>query len=178
MSSVKESNILICPVEDLHSMPDSERQIVRDFLFKRIRGANAVHDKRWRRLWAEIWNADPGDLKEIANREARNLRFHNAWMAFEQRLFDNQEVFVHEKAFRDWLKTGAAFGEYKLVRGEMKFVPSSVAFEHCSEDEMREFVDAAMEFLHTPWAQAELWPHLRADKRQRALEAIERDPQH
>lgn len=173
---MKTSAILICPTVPLHSIPDAERDVLRRFWTEYVRGMDAKHDKRWRRLGRDLFNAEPGEGVELLTRKPRSLRFHRRWMAIERRIFENQDAYVHPERFRDWLKTGAGFGSYHLVNGRMKFVPSSVSFDDCSDDEMREFTEAALEFLHTPRAQRKLWPHLPSARRHEMLETLLRDP--
>ncbi len=172
----KPSTILVCPVVPLRQLPPQEVDVIRRFLFENIRGANDVHDKRWRHLWGRFWRAEPGEVFELLNKADRSLPFHGRWMAIEQRIFDNQDAYVHQERFRDWLKTGSGFGTYHLVDGKMKFVPASVSYEKCSDDEMREFAAAALDFLHTDRALRKLWPHLPRAKRQDMLETVLRDP--
>lgn len=173
---MKTSTILICPMVRLRELPEEDLEVLRRVLLDGIQGVNAQHQRRWLRLWGWIFNAEPGDMLAIFSGQERNLRFHNRWMAIEQRLFDNQEGYAHLERFRDWLKTGAGFGHYKHTRRGMEFCPSSVSYEQCSEDEMREFVAAAIEFLNTPQALATLFPAVPERQRHRVLEAVMRDP--
>lgn len=172
----KASSILICPMVPLRQLPPQEVDVIRRFLFDHIRGMDARNEKRWRRLWARIWAAEPGEGLQLFNGAERSLRFHRRWMAIERRIFENQDAYVHLDRFRDWLKTGAGFGTYQLVNGVMRFVPASLSYEECSDDQMREFAEAAMDFLHTDKALKKLWRHLPAARRQEMVETLLRDP--
>lgn len=173
----KASSILICPMVNLGHLPDAERDVLRRFWTEYVRGMDAKHDKRWRRLGRDLFRAEPGEGIELYRRKPRSLKFHKRWMAIERRIFENQDAYVQLERFRDWLKTGAGFGSYHLVNGVMKFVPSSVSFDDCSDDEMREFTEDALGFLHTDRATRKLWRHLPAAKRQEMLDTLLADPQ-
>lgn len=173
---MKASSILIRPTVQLHSLPDAERDIIRRFWTQHVRGMDAKHDKRWRRLGRDLFNAEPGEGIELLRPKPRSLKFHKRWMAIERRIFENQDAYVHLERFRDWLKTGAGWGAYHLVNGAMKFVPASVSFDEASDDEMREFAEAAVDFLHTDRATRKLWRHLPAAKRQEMLDTLLANP--
>jgi hypothetical protein len=168
----KASIIMVAPQVNLRALPLAERQVVSHFLFDCIRGLDAKHDKRWRRLWNRIWYSEPGEAAEIAALQPRSLVFHKRHMAIEQRLFDSQERWTNLDRFRDWLKTGAGFGHYEVAGGRMRFIPASCAYEECSDDEMREFHTAMVEWLHSPYPQRRLWPHIPAAQRSAMLETV------
>jgi hypothetical protein len=167
----KPSSIMVCPMVPLRQLSDADRDVLRRVLFDNIQGVDAKHNARWRRWWGRLFNAEAGEVQHIQALTERSMAFHGRHMAIEQRLFDVQDAFVNQDRFRDWLKTGAGWGEYKLVGERTKFVPASLAYEKCSEDEMREFHTNMVDFLHTPRAQRRLWPHLGAQARADMLES-------
>ena len=169
---MKGSNLLIAPMMDLKTIPETDRAVVRKFLFECIRGLDAKHDKRWRRLWGRIWKSEPGEATQLVSLVPRSRKFHARHMAIENRLFEAQDRFDLLEGLRNWLKTGAAFGEYHLVGTRMKFVPSSLAYDQCSNDQMHEFHDNAIAYLHTPRAQRYLWRHLTPEKRAEMMDWV------
>ncbi|MFZ2306825.1 MAG: hypothetical protein WAW73_20315 [Rhodoferax sp.] len=169
----KPAAILICPQVALNNLPEQERAIVRRFLFDNIRGLDEQHDKRWRRFWGRIWNSDAGEVTHLEVVVDRSGPFHRRHMSMEQALFDRQDQFRKLKDMRWWLKSGAGFGEFKLLKNDgMKFIPYSTSYETCSDDEMKELHQDMLDFLRTPFAQRRLWPRLSADKREEMLESI------
>jgi hypothetical protein len=172
----KAASILIAPMIALRTLPEQDRAVIRRFLFDLIRGLDAKHDKRWRRFWTRIIKAEPGEVVQLQDQADRSNKFHRRHMAIEQRLFDSQERWTNIDRFRDWLKTGAGFGHYELVGARMKFIPSSTSYEQCSDAEMREFHENLMVFLHAPYAQRRLWPHLKSGQRQDMLETVIQGP--
>ena len=169
----KPSPIMITKLHPLENMPEHELAVVRRFLFDGIRGLDEKHDKRWRRHWSRIIRAAVGEVFHFEDIVDRSGPFHRMHMAMEQNLFDRQDQWATLDSMRDWLKTGAAWGDYALnARGVMKFVPRSTAYEACSNDEMYELHTAMLAFLRTPGAQRKLWPHLKPDARYDMLEAI------
>jgi hypothetical protein len=174
---MKASRIMVCPTVHLPSvLTDAERDVLRKVLLDNIRGIDRFHDKRWRRFVGALINSQPGEVTDFINPRTRSLPFHKRWMAIERAIYDNQDAFQTLGGFRRWLKCGAGLGEYHLVGDRMVFVPGSVSFEEASDDEMREFVKAAEEFLHTPLAQRRLWRHLSADRRAEMVEALLANP--
>lgn len=172
----KASPILVMPAVKLNSLPQHEREIVSRFLFQHIRGLDDKHNRRWRRLWRQGWHAEPGEVMHIEVIRGRSLRFHKRWMAIETRLFESQERFTNIDKLRNWIKVGAEFGVYERdYRGRLHFTPASIAFDACSDDVMREFVEMATAHLRTPHAQRYLWPHIKAPARAEMLEIILRE---
>jgi hypothetical protein len=173
---MKASRIMIRPLMHLASMlTDPERDVLRKVLIDNIRGVDREHDKRWRRFVGTLINSQPDEITEFINPRTRSLPFHKRWMAIERAVFENQDGFVHVRRFRDWLKTGAGWGKYEPTATGLVFVPGSVSFDEASDDEMREFVKAAEEFLHTPHAQKKLWPHLPAARRSEMVDTLLRE---
>lgn len=169
----KPAAILICPQVELTKLPEHERAIVRRFLFDNIRGLDEQHDKRWRRFWGRIWNAGAGEVTHLEVVVDRSGPFHRRHMAMEQTLFDRQDQFRKLKDMRWWLKSGAGFGEFKLLdNGRMKFIPYSTSYETCSDDEMKELHQDMVDYLRTPFALRRLWPQLKSDQREAMLESI------
>jgi|GEM_PF-261934 len=169
----KPSAILIMKAQPLEAWNERDLSVVRRFIFDGIRGLNAQHEARWRRFWGRIWKAEPGQVFQLDNVVERSGPFHRMHMGMEQRLFESQERWGQLEPFRNWLKTGAGWGEYQRHDGgPMKFVPRSTAYEHCSDDEMREVHEAMVAFLRTPYALRRLWPHLAEPKRHEMLETV------
>lgn len=143
---------------------------LRWFLLEFIVGIDADHGRRWRRIVARWFNrGGTWSFYPIAERDGRYHRMH---MAVETRLFKHQDGFVQLKAFRLWLKTGAVFGRYVATGAGLQFEPSSLAYDECSDDEMREFHADALEFLRTPLALATLWPAMSPKHRAETLELL------
>ena len=174
----KPSAIMLCKQHPIEKMPEHELAIVRRFLFDGIRGLDEKHDKRWRRLWSRMIRSEVGEVFHLENIVDRSGPYHRMHMGMEQRLFDRQDQWATLDSLRDWLKTGAAWGDFSLnARGVMKFVPRSTAYENCSDDEMREVHAAMLAFLRTPGAMRRLWPHLKPAARSEMLEAIIEPPE-
>lgn len=165
--------ILICPVVQLHTLPDQERDILRRFFTEHVRGMDAGNDKRWRRFVRDLFNAAPGEGFEILRKEERGGPFHRRHRVILQRLFDSQERFRNLDRLHDWIKVGA--GHVDWIEGKPR--PRSTSFDVCSEDEMREFHAAAVEYLETERAQRFLWRLVKAAQRPAMLEAVLSKPE-
>lgn len=169
----KPSSILITKMHPLDGFTEPERAIIRRFLFECFHGLNEIMDKRWRRMWRRFWDIEPGEVLHFQTVVDRSGPFHRRQMALEQTLFDRQDQWATLAHMRQWLKTGAGWGDYELnARGQLKFVPRSASYEACSNDEMLELHTAMLAFLRTPGSMRKLWPHLAPAARSEMLEAI------
>jgi len=177
----KPSAILLACQVDMTRIPDEDRDAARRFCTQYLRGMSDEMHKRFMRAAKRMMNATAGEGFMFYVSEDRSLAFHNRWMAIEERIYAHQDFFTSKKAFRLWLKTGACFGKFEMGKDRfgadrMVFVPASVEYEQCSDDEMREFVDAATEFLRTDRAQRRLWRHLPPYRRAEMVESLMADP--
>lgn len=175
---MRQSNILICPVVQLHALPDAERDVLRRFFTEHVRGMDSKHHKRWTRFIRDLFNATPGEGFQIQRVEARGGPFHRRHRVILERLFQSQERFRHVDKLHDWLKVGAGFVSWKPGKDQKPVaIPRSTSFDNCSEDEMREFHTAAVDFLHTERAQRRLWTQVKPSLRQGMLDAVLRNPE-
>lgn len=174
----KPSAILVCPVVPLRQLSDAERDVVRRFLFQHIRGMDEQNDKRWRRLWGQVWNADPGEGFQILSMEERGGPFHRRHRVILDKLFQNQDAFANIDRLHDWLKTGAGFVTWEPGKDNKPVaIPRSTAFNKCDENSMREFHAAMEDFLRTERAQKRLWRRVKPAARAEMVEAILSDQQ-
>lgn len=175
---MKASAIMVMPTVPLDMLPAGEREIVSRFLFRTMRPVDEQHRRRWARMWRRAARGEVMALYPVVDRD---FGYHAMHMATEQRLFANQDGFVMTKAgqraFRNWLKVGASLVTLELEGGEPQFLPGSLSYEDLSDDEMREFHEAAMDWLRDPRALQQLWPAVPAEQRMAMLEAALRDPE-
>jgi hypothetical protein len=172
---------IVITKQHLRAIPDAERDVIWRFLTEHLHGINDTMTTRWDRWWRRLFKGDDDEAFMLYTEVGRSMKFHRRWMAIEGRIFANQDFFVNQDRFRDWLKTGAAWGEYHLGKDrygadKMVFLPASIALEHASDDEMREFCEHAVEFLRSDRAQKRLWPHLTYPQRTDMLESLLADP--
>lgn len=177
----KPAALLLAAQVDMTRIPDEDRDVARRFCTEYVRGMSEEMHKRFMRAAKRLMNAAPGEGFMFYVAEDRSWPAHARWMAIEDRIFANQEFFSSKEAFRLWLKTGAVFGKFEMGKDRygadrMVFVPASTKYEHCSDDEMREFVDNATAFLRTDRAQRRLWRHLSPYQRAAMVEALLANP--
>lgn len=169
---MKHSAVIVqAPMLDV--LDQGEVAIFTRVIYSLFVGIDEQHTARWRRWW---WRAMRSGILKFYPINPFSGAFHRRHMAIEGRIFDNQDNFHSRKAFRDWLKTGAAFGHWHASGGQLVFVPSSLSIEECSDDEMREFHTDAIEFLHTPYALATLFPAMSEKHRHETLELLLQNP--
>jgi hypothetical protein len=174
---VKLTSVLVQLKAPLRFLPPDAIHALHGVVFNWMEGADAQHTARWTRMWRRLYHSPSRNPSlQLWLEVDRDRPFHARWMSVEDRLFASQEPFVTRNGMRLWLKTGAAFGRYEAQPGGMVFVPSSLNWEDCSDDEMREFTEDATAFLATPHALEYLWPQVRETHRIDMLEACLNPP--
>lgn len=154
------------------TLTDEQRQVMRGVLFDMFGGCTDDDDRMWKRAWGELMNAEPGEVFTWTLEIEQDGHFHRRHMKLENELYNGQEQFYVFKQFRNWLKTGAGFVDYHLVRGQMVAVPKSKSYSECKKFQMEKFHNDAIAFLRTPRAQQELWPHLSPAMAQEMIETL------
>ncbi len=177
----KPSAILLATQVDMTRIPDADKDVLRRLVTEYLRGMGEAMNKRWYRAVRRIMNAAADEGFMFYAAEDRHRGVHNRWMAIEDRIYQNQDFFINQAGFRDWLKTGAHWGKFEKGKDrfgadKLVFVPASISYEKCSDDEMREFVDNATAFLRTDRAQRRLWRHLPPYQRAEMVERLMADP--
>ncbi|MCA3183236.1 MAG: DUF1367 family protein [Cupriavidus sp.] len=167
---MSEITLVRMPTAEI-SQPD--REAARRVLFGAVDGLGEKGKKQWRRFVNGLFNLEPGEMVEIITHKARSGPFHRFHMALEQRVFEAQERIEDFEQFRLWLKLGAGHVTWMPgARGGVFPVPKSISYAKLEEGEMREFHEAAVAFLLTPHAQRYLWPALKPDAVEEAVEAV------
>lgn len=177
----KPAALLLATQVDMVRIPDEDRDAARRFCTQYLRGMSEEMHKRFMRAAKRLMNASAGEGFMFYVSEDRSWPAHARWMAIEERIYAHQDFFTNKKAFRLWLKTGAAFGKFEMGKDRfgadrMVFVPASVEYEQCSDDEFRTYVDDATEFLRSDRAQRRLWRHLPPYQRAAMVESLMADP--
>jgi len=162
------SPIMICPTVPLGALPDAERDVLRRLVTQYLVGADADHDKEWRRLWRDLFGANPGECTQLYRAEARDSAFHRRHRAILANLLANVEGFTNEDALHDWLKLKCWHVDW--VNG--KPVPATTSFDGCSEARMRKFNRRLVDLLQQPWVQRHFWPHIKPTQRAEMVELV------
>lgn len=159
---------------DTHPISEADAEAAKRVLFGQIDGLSDQHRKSWRRLWNWFMKkAEPGEMVEIKTHRERLGVYHRGHMLMEQTIFDSQEKFDNFRAFRYWLKVGAAFVEWiPGPKGGVVPVPKSISYAELEQDEMEKVHADMVVFLRTAHAQKTLWRHLDAGKRSEMMETL------
>lgn len=174
---MKASAVMVMLPRPMRFLPPHIISALEWFIFRYVQGMSPEHERRWRRMWKRLFHAtEQHPSLQLYVLADRSRPFHARWMAVEGRIFESQEGFLQLEAMRFWLKTGAAFGHYEASAGQLVFVPSSLSWDDCSDDEMHEFTEAALAFLHTPHALATLWPAVKPEDRGQMLQIALTNP--
>lgn len=148
-----------------HFNPDLDektRRAVACVLFEVFGGVDPFEQKKWKGLWQTMMSAEQGEVFSLSVKIIRDGVFHRRHMKLESVIFDSQETYYSFAQFRNWLKTGAGFCEWHVVRGQSVPVPKSISYEECDQLEIEKFHNDALVFLRTRHAQEQLWPALSA----------------
>ncbi len=153
---------------------EADKDAARRVLFGMVDGLGEANRRKWRRFMSTLFRMEPGEMATIKTNKARSGPFHRRHMAMEQRVFEAQERFTDfDRGFRDWLKVGAGHCDWHPgPKGGVFPVPKSISYTEMEEGEMREFHDAAVEFLRTEHAGKTLWRHLSPVDRITMVETI------
>lgn len=154
------------------NLTEQQRQVLAGVLFEMLGGLTEHDHKRWRGFWREVMAAGSGEVFTLDLAIIRNGIFHRRHLKLESVLFASQEQFYVFEQFRNWLKTGAGFVDWKVVRGQLVPEPKSISYDKCDQLTMELFHADAIAFLRTPRAQEQLWPHLPAAKAQEMIESV------
>jgi hypothetical protein len=169
---VKTAAITIGPSIWLRRLPPPVLQVLRVFFTQHLVGLDPTSHKRWLRLIREIFEAAPGTGFLLYRVEGRSGRFHAFHRAILRAIFERQERYPTIEALHDFLKLRCWHVEW--VDG--KPVPRSTDFDHCSEDEIREFNARLQHLMHDPEIQCHFWPHLSERLRLENVTAILTNP--
>lgn len=174
---MKLTSVLVQLDAPMRYLPSDVQHALDRFLFHWCKGMDPQHDASWRRMWRRLFHSKEQrpSLCLFVDVE-RSRPFHARWMAIEQRLYSMQDGFYNLGGFRTWIKAGAAFGHYEATAAGLQFVPSSLSYEDCSDEEFRQFADDALAFLRTPHALETLWPLVAEKDREEMLDAALIDP--
>lgn len=153
-------------------LSQEQREVLAGVLFQMFAGATAQDDRFWKRTWRALMAAAAGEMFALRLELLKDGAYHRRHMALEQKLFDSQEQFYVFNQFRNWLKVGAGFVEWRVVRGQLVPQPLSISYDECDQFTMEQFHSDAAAFLRSRRAQAELWPHLTPLKAQEMMESI------
>lgn len=166
------SPILVCPQVNLQALPDAERDVLRRLVTQYIRGADANHDREWRRLWRDLVKAEPGECTQLYRAESRDGPFHRRHRAIVSNLLASVEGFTNEDALHDWLKLKCWHVDW--INGRP--MPASTNFAECSEGRMRKFNRRLTDLLHQPWVQRQFWPHIKPPQRREMVDMVLANP--
>lgn len=156
-------------------LTEPQRQLLAGVLFEILGGVTERDQKLWRGLWRELMAAGSGEIFALKFLIQRNGMFHRRHMKLESTLFDAQECYYSFEQFRNWLKVGAGFCDWKVVRGQLVPQPRSISYEECDQPTMEQFHNDAIAFLRTRHAQEHLYSHLSAAKAEEMIETILRE---
>lgn len=159
--------------QDDATLSESDLQAARRFIFGVADGLGPDDQRQWRRFWSGLLRLGPGEMVTVHTRQARLSDYHRMHMKLERRVFESQETFENERAFRDWLKVGAGHVVWQTAAdGTLCAEPASTSYDAMEQGAMELFHTRVVEFLRSDRAARTLWPHLSRLQRVDAVTAI------
>lgn len=151
---------------------EQQRQVLGAVLFDLLDGVTEADKQEWRAVWRAIMQSTPNEVFRFKFWICRDGVFHRRHMKLESAVFESQERFTNFERFRDFLKVGAGFVEWRVSRGKLVATPRSIAYDECDQAEMDRFHADAIAFLRTREAQKHLWPAVAAGIAEKGVESI------
>lgn len=103
----------------------------------------------------------------------RNGGFHRKHMALMTALFDSQERFEDDTAFRKYLEIGAGYCTWAPgAKGGIVAIPKSIAYSKLDDEGLAELHEKVKAFVRSERPQRWLWPHLTMQQRGEMVESV------
>lgn len=134
-------------------------------VFKDEFGKLAGHGEKGGRAFARFLKAvrdlEFGETLRFSWWAPRSPGFHRRHFKILNQVFEHQDQFVDETAFRMWVQVGAGFCDLLPgPRGKPVAIPKSIAWDKLDDVEFAEHHAAVINFLRTRHATRFLWPDL------------------
>lgn len=134
-------------------------------VFKDEFGKLAGHGEKGGRAFARFQKAvrelEFGQTMRFSFKLPRSVPFHRRHFAVLNQVFEHQDQFVEEEAFRMWVQVGAGFCDLLPgPRGKPVAIPKSISFEAMDDVQFSEHHASVINFLRTRHATRFLWPDL------------------
>lgn len=163
---------IILTRQDTQPLTEQERRQLAALMFRVMDGHSEADRRAWRALWGAWRQMEVGEMSAIDVRVERMSGTHRRHFSLEQKFFNAQETFALLKGFRDWLKVGAGFIEWRGEAGGLVAVPRSLSWDEVDELELREVHREMVNFLRTPEAAEKLWPGLTDRAREEIVQGL------
>jgi hypothetical protein len=141
-------------------LTEPQRRLLAGILFEILGGVTDRDQAEWKAFWRELIGAGSGEIFAVKLIVVRDGAFHRRHMKMESELFKSQDQYWSFDQFRNWLKVGAGFCDWMVVRGQFVPQPKSIGYEECDQATMEQFHNDTITFLRTQHARHHLWPHL------------------
>lgn len=167
------TEVFLVKQASLEGFTEAQKEAVREFLFRVVDGHGKEGQKRWRRLWKAVMDADLGEMFKLAWKRDRSGPYHRRTMSIIGKVFDAQERFEDEEQFLNWTKIGAGHVVWAAgPKGGVVPLPKSISYAAADQDDFMQFHEGAMAFFRGQHAAPYLWRHLPAAQAAEMMNAI------
>lgn len=117
--------------------------------------------RSYARFLGAVGELAPGEMLAFEYKKPRSGPFHRRHFKLLRWIFDAQETFVDEYAFRKWGEMEAGYAlVVPLPDGQVIKLPKSISYETLDDEEFRELHEKVVLYLRSISATRMLWPHL------------------
>lgn len=127
----------------------------------KLEGMGEKGQRAYARFLAAVHKMGVGDTLRFSFWLPRSIGFHRRHFSILNKVFNHQEQFLEEEAFRMWVQVGAGFCDIVPgPKGKPVAIPKSIAFDKLEDADFAEHHAACIMFLRSIHATRFLWPWL------------------
>ena len=93
-----------------------------------------------------------GEEHHFVHKKIRNPKFHRKYFSMIRMLFDQQEKFKSERAFRRWLQSRAGYYEATETDKGIFYDPISIAYDSLDNDKFQELFELVTQVAYEIFA--------------------------
>ena len=140
---------------------ETQRELLRRFLFGFVDGFSKDDKSAWRKFWNRVMGMEPGEIANVEMVFPRSGPFHRRHFAMVNAVFDVQERFESPEQFVNWLKIGAGHIDWVPgAKGGIVPLPKSISYAKADQAQFEQYHRAVVAFLRGEHAAKFLWRHL------------------
>lgn len=129
--------------------------------------------KAYNRFLGDVRALATGELLTFSYKVPRSTKFHNRHFVMLATVYEAQEKFVDEHAFRKWSEVGGGYCDMVPgAKGELVAVPKSIDYDTLDDLEFEPVHRAVKDFLRSDHCTAFLWRHLGAQQQWEMIEQL------
>lgn len=139
----------------------------------KLQGFGRRGERAYNRFTDDVKQLGVGEMIEFSYWVPRSTPFHRRHFKMLATVFDAQDRYTDENAFRKWLEVGAGHCDLApSAGGDPVAIPRSIDYTSLDQAEFEPIHLAVKNFLRSPYCTSFLWPHLSADQQWEMIEQL------